>query len=544
MEIKKYSYDQLTQLSDKDSMYILTPEKLKSFFKWEASIDKFPEIIQAKKKQNINRSVLADALAEQYKTFKDNTTQLELIDKLRETNSFTVTTAHQPSLFTGPLYYIFKIASVINLSRQLNQKYTEYNFIPCFITGGEDHDFEEINHLSVFGKKMIWETNGWKGGSVGQMNLEGLEELLDQLCEILGTNNYGSHWLRDNIHSLIGSSKNYSEFARKLTHALFGNHGLLILSMDDRRLKELYIPIIEKEIFESPSEDLIQSTQEKLSHLSWKSQAHARHINFFYRTKNQRSRIVFENDSYKTVDGQNSWTKLELEGEIKSNPDSFSPNVIMRPLYQESILPNLAYIGGGGEIAYWLERMSQFEHFEVPFPMLIRRNSAVIVPHSMSKQLNKQSLAFESYFVHPDNLVKLYLADKGEDAYSLNDQKEGLEELMANAITKAKSADPTLESFAMAEVTKMYKSIETIEKKISKAIKRKEEVDLNRISKIQDKLFPSNGLQERKENIFQFINDYGIDFLTKLIDELNPLEKKFTAFFMQAHDLSNQELKK
>lgn len=544
MEIKKFSYDQLTQLSDKDSMYILSPEKLKPFFRWDTELSSFKEIIEDKSKQKLDRVTLANVLKKQYQLFPNNKLQLELIEQLKNENCFTVTTAHQPSALTGPLYYIFKIASVINLSKQLKQNFPSYKFIPCFVTGGEDHDFEEIDHLSIFGSELKWKNHSWNGGSVGQINLDGLENLLDDLCDKLGHSSYGVDWIKREIYPLLAKSQNYSQFARMLTHTMFGEQGLLVISMDDAQLKSIYSEVVQKEIFERPSEKLVQNTQEDLSKLRWKPQAHARNINFFYRTKNSRSRIVFENNSYTTIDNSFNWTAEELEKEIKDNPGAFSPNVIMRPLFQESILPNLAYIGGGGEIAYWLERKSQFEHFEIPFPMLIRRNSAMFVPHSLEKKLNKITLGFESFFVHPDTLVKTYLASTGENAYTLTAQKSGLDELMEEAVEKAKAADPTLENLARAEITKMQKSIETIEKKISKAIKRKEEVELNRISKIQTQLFPNNGLQERKENIFQFINDYGIELLDKLIEELNPLEKSFTVFFMQSQDLQNQVQKK
>jgi len=483
-------------------------------------------------------------LKDQYGAFANVDKQLKLIELLKDSSTFTVTTAHQPSLLTGPLYYIFKIASVINLSRKLKVRYPQHDFIPCFITGGEDHDFEEINHLQLFNQEIVWETESWKGGSVGQLDTAGLDAVIDQVTEKLGANTIGTQWLKEKIKPLVASSKNYSEFARALTHTIFGEHGILILSMDDARLKALFKPIIKKEIFTKASENLIQKTQEDLNALGWKPQAHARNINFFYRSGDLRTRIVFENDQYGTVEGSYSWTESELEKEIDNNPSAFSPNVVMRPLFQESILPNLAYIGGGGEIAYWLERKTQFEHFSVPLPMLIRRSSAMFVNHAVNKQLGKTSMSFEDYFQGPDDLVKLYMKSNNESAYSLDDQKNGLKSLMEDAITKAKAADPTLEKFALAEVSKMEKGIETIEKKISKAIKRKEEVELNRMAKIQAKLFPGNGLQERKENFLQIINDHGFGILNEMIESLDPLEKKFTVFFMQSPHQQTQEQKK
>ncbi len=544
MEIKKYSYDLLTQLSFKDELYIKEPQKLKNFFAWDADISSFGEIIKTKKEHKINRPLLVEVLKEQYAAFANVDTQIEKIELLNKDTTFTVTTAHQPSLLTGPLYYIFKIASVINLSKNLKTKYPEYDFIPIFITGGEDHDFEEINHIQLFDTEISWNNDSWKGGSVGQLTTEGLSQVIDEVSAKLGNNSFGAEWLRKEIEPLISRSKNYGEFARALTHKIFGQHGLVILSMDDQRLKDQFGPIIKKEIFEQPSVALIEQTQKELQSLGWKPQAHARNINFFYRTEDQRTRITFEENEYATVNGSKSWTKSELEKEINSNPQAFSPNVVMRPLYQESILPNLAYIGGGGEIAYWLERKSQFEHFEIPLPMLIRRSSAMFVNSAASKQLSKSKMAFENYFQQPDDLIKLYMKSNNESAYSLEEQKKGLRELMSVAVDKAKTADPTLEKLALAEVSKMEKGIDTIEKKISKAIKRKEEVELNRMSKIQQNLFPNNGLQERKQNFFQIVNEYGFGILDQMIETLDPLEKQFTAFFMPSPHQSNQEQKK
>ncbi len=544
MDIKKYNYNQLTQLSLKDKMYILETERLKDYYSVKPELANFKSLIELKSKQSINRNVLAEVLKEQYESYSNTSNQLDLIDQLKSENTFTITTAHQPSLLTGPLYYIFKIASVINLSKQLKHNYPSYNFIPCFITGGEDHDFEEINHLSLFGKDIVWEDNDWDGGSVGQASTNGIDQVVSSISQILGQDSYIGKWLESKILPLLKTAKNYSEFARALTHELFGQEGILILSMDDERLKHLFIQHIKEEIFNQPSEELILNTQKELAKLGWKPQAHARNINFFYRTQKSRSRIIFDGLNFTTNDNKNNWTKDELETEIENNPGSFSPNVVMRPIYQESILPNLAYIGGGGEIAYWLERKVQFEYFKIPFPMLIRRNSAMIVSHSLQKLLMKNDIEFKNYFQQTDDLIKYYMSSKNQDSYSLEAQEMELQKIMGAAIEKAKNVDPTLEKFAQAEVAKMKKGIEAIEKKIHKAIKKKEEIELNRIAKVQNKLFPSKGLQERKENIFQYINDYGFGLITKLVKELNPLEKKFIVFFMQPLDLLNQEQKK
>ncbi len=156
MEIIKIPFEQVPQLAFKDMAYANADPRLRPFYKYDVSLEAFGQVIEDKKSNTTNRAVLVEVLREQYKSFKINDKVQQNIESLLNENTFTVVTAHQPVLFTGPLFYIYKIISTINLAEQLNNHYPNYHFVPFFINGGEDHDFEEVNNATVFNKKIEW----------------------------------------------------------------------------------------------------------------------------------------------------------------------------------------------------------------------------------------------------------------------------------------------------------------------------------------------------------------------------------------------------
>lgn len=524
MDVLKIPFEEVPQLSPKDIAYATKNPKLNSFFKYDVSLDAFGQVIKDKARDATDRNALANALEAQYKGLHTTEAVRANIQHLRQDNTFTVTTAHQPALFTGPLYYIFKIISTINLAEQLQQQYPDYQFVPIFISGAEDHDFAEVNHTRLFGKEIVWEND--EQGGVGFMKTASLSPALEQLKEILGDseNAQAAYQL---IEEAYTSHEEYGRATQHLVNSLFRDYGLVVVSMDDAALKRLMIPHIKKEIFEQPSQELINETQQELEAIDFGEQAHARSINFFYLRDQLRARIVQERDGFAVLHTDYRWSKEELDAEIEEHPERFSPNVVMRPIYQETVLPNLAYIGGGGEISYWLERQKQFEHFGVNFPMLIRRNSALWVDRGACKRMDKLGLTAKDLFDDTESLIKRFVADETDNELSLGEEKEQLEALFEAVAKKAEEIDPTLRKKALAEGARQLKSLENLEGRLMRAEKQKHETAINQIRSLKDKLFPDNGLQERKENFLNFYLRYGQDFFATLKKHLHSLEEGF-----------------
>lgn len=524
MEILKIPFGQVPQLAAKDLAYATANPALRPFYKYDVNLDAFAQVIEDKKKDVTNRAVLVEVLQEQYKLFDLNDKVQQNIESLLDENTFTVVTAHQPVLFTGPLFYIYKIISTINLAEQLNKKYPDYHFVPFFINGGEDHDFEEVNNASIFNKKIEWQSG--ETGPVGRMKTSSLTPVLEELKQVLGESEHAQH-LYQLAETAYTSQEYYGLATLHFVNELFKEYGLVALGTNRVALKRLFMPIMEEELLQQSSQPLVEATQHELEQAGFSSQAHVRDINLFYLRPQVRERIVREGDTFKVLNTDYTFSKEEIIQELHAHPEHFSPNVVLRPLLQETILPNLAYIGGGGEIAYWLERKSQFEHFGINFPMLIRRNSALWIDKGSAGKIQKLDLRVEDLFEETEVLIKNYIAKHSEGELSLAEEKTALENLFQQIAEKAKNIDPTLEKSVLAEGAKQVKSVEQIESRLVKSEKQRHETALNQIRALRDKFFPNNGLQERSDNFMSIYVKYGQEFFEVLKDNLDPMDKRF-----------------
>jgi len=525
--VSKLNYEEIPQLSIKDKKYIREDESLRPFYKYSPTLNSFEQVFADKKFSLEKRETLVSVLKKQYTKIgvPKSDPVWNSIQSLEKENVFTVITAHQPSLFTGPLYYVIKIFSTINLANQLNKKYPNKKVIPVFITGGEDHDFEEVNHLNIFGKRIQWE-NAEKG-SVGMMNTKTLSDSLSQLEEILGDSE-NAQTLKKIIGGTHKKFTKYSEAVLSMVHEFFGKYGLVVLDMNNADLKNQFAPILKDELENQTSAKFVRKSIEQLEAIQYPNQAFPRDINLFYLKDQMRNRIEFVNGVYKVLDSEIEFSKKEILKEVNNHPERFSPNVIMRPLYQEFSLPNLAYIGGGGEIAYWLERKSQFEQYDLNFPMLIRRNSMLWIDSGSKKKLEKFDFSIPTVFNSTDSLIKKLVVGISDQTLNLNEEVSKIEAIFSGISTKISSIDKGLEKYVLAEKTKQIKVIKNIESKILRAEKQKNESSVNQVRKLREKLFPKDGLQERHDNFIPFYLKHGDNFFETLLRELNPLDRRFT----------------
>jgi bacillithiol biosynthesis cysteine-adding enzyme BshC len=523
MKLDFFPFSEVKQLSKRDITFQEHPELFKDFLSFPFEKGSFKHKIEERRKFPIDRSLLVEVIKEQYESAGVSNVPVQQIESLADENTFTVVTAHQPSLLTGPLYFIYKIISVINLAEKLSEEHDE-KVVPVFIIGSEDHDFEEVNHLSLFGNKIEWQSN--QGGAVGRMTTDGINEALEKVYDILGSSEYAEE-LRQLILKSFDNVTAYNTAVYRMVHSLFNEFDLVILLTDNKKLKSTFIPYIKKEIFERPSQELIVASQEALGDLHMKSQAHAREINFFYLQVGRRDRIEFEDDIYKVLDTDIQFSKSELEAEIDNFPERFSPNVVMRPIYQETILPNLAYLGGGGEIAYWTERKTQFEAFNVSFPILIRRNSVLWIDKGALKQMNKYNISMESLFHTDEEWVQNYVKLHAGVELEFSQEFDAFNQAFDLLAEKAKDIDANLAKSIKGTQVKQFKSFEQLTSRLLRTEKDRLETDVNKIRKLHDKLFPSGSLQERKDNFIPFYLKHGKNFLQILKENLDPFNDKF-----------------
>ncbi|MDD5151359.1 MAG: bacillithiol biosynthesis cysteine-adding enzyme BshC [Flavobacterium sp.] len=513
--------------------YLHQKSNLQSLYNRYPSIENFEEQIQEKQKNfngngndnfngNSKREILVSVLEKQYAQINISTETLNNIKLLNHSNTFTVTTGHQLNLFTGPLYFLYKIISTIKLTTELKSKYPSNNFVPIYWMATEDHDFEEINYFNFKGRKFRW--NKESSGPVGRLSTEGLSDFFEVYSQELGSG-INAKTIKTLFQESYLKHSNLAEATRFLANELFGKYGLIILDADNQELKKTFIPYIKEELLNQTSYKKVLETAERLK--NYTLQVNPREINLFYIEDNLRERILLEKGKYKINNTKIEFTESEILELLATHPEKFSPNVIMRPLYQEVILPNLCYIGGGGEIAYWLELKSMFAVAKVTFPILLLRNSALLATGKQIKKANKLGLSWADLFSKQDELINNKVKSLDDFPIDLSIQKDFLKTQFHYLHSLAKKTDISFAGAVKAQEAKQIKGLDTLEKRLLKAQKRKFENELERITELQNELFPNKSLQERQANFSDFYLEYGESFIDKLFLELQPLKSNF-----------------
>jgi len=491
--------------------------RLKGFHAYEPSPEGIKKFTEENKYTGLNRSLLVEELKKQNGSINLSELSKKNIQRLLDTSTYTITTGHQLCLATGPLYFIYKILSAINLSEELNKKYVDKKFVPVYWMATEDHDVEEINHVNLFNKKFTWNTN--QKGRVGEFSLEHIDSFLNEIKEVLGENENAGKIL--DLLKKTYAQKNLAEATRYLVNELFGQYGLVILDGNSRALKQTFIQEIEKDIFENFAFNKVNTSIEKLKQQGYETQVNPREINCFYADKGLRERIVEENGKYKVLNTDLVFSKEELRKKIESEPEKFSPNVVLRPLYQQKIMPNAAYVGGPGEIAYWLEYKMIFEEAGIPYPVIIPRSFVVYIEQGLRQRIEKLNLSLEDLFGDKDKLVKRYALQ--QQPFDIEREKEALRKEFLSIRAQISGVDKTLGAATDAELQKNLKSLEALEQKAIRAIKQKNEQSINQIETIYGRLFPNNVPQERVENFLRFYLS-NPDFINEVKNALSGLE--------------------
>lgn len=505
--------------------YLDEKPDLKQFYNLFPNIENFKEQL-LEKQENFsvkNRKILVAQLEKQYTNFDSSELTVNNIKLLNNLTTFTVTTGHQLNLFTGPLYFLYKIVSTINLCKELKSNYPDYNFVPIYWMATEDHDFEEINYFNFNSKKIKWIRESL--GPVGRLSTVGLKQVYEQLLNELGIGDDATY-LKELFENSYLKHSNLAEATRYLANELFKSDGLVIIDGDNKELKKLFIPFAKDELLNHTSFKKVSETIELLQ--DYTIQVNPREINLFYIEDHLRERIIYENEVYKVNNTSIQFSKTEIIKELENNPEKFSPNVILRPLYQEVILPNLCYIGGGGEIAYWLELKSNFEVNEITFPMLLLRNSVILATKKQVEKIDKLGLTWRDLFTNQQELFTLKTKEFSKFKIDFTEQKELLKKQFEKLHVIANKTDKSFIGAVKAQEIKQTKGLENLEKRLLKAEKRVHSETLERILLLQNELFPNQNLQERKENFSSFYKIIGNQLQTKLIENLNPLNSNFT----------------
>lgn len=494
--------------------YISQKDSLKKFYNRFPVLANFKEQIAEKKSfSSHHRQVLFNSLTAQYDGLKISEAVSSNISSLKDSKTFTVTTGHQLCIFTGPLYFIYKIVTVINACKKLKEQYPDCHFVPVYWAATEDHDYDEIKYFRLYGKKYVWETN--QSGAVGRFDPKSISKLMDELPGDVSV-----------FKTAYSKSKTLAQATRHFVNELFGHEGLVVVDGDDRELKSLFKTVMEDDLFNHTPKNLVEEKNRALEGLGYHPQVFARDINFFYLDNGIRQRIERTGDNFNVVDTDLKFSASDIKGLLDKSPERFSPNVILRPLYQEVILPNLAYAGGPAEVVYWMQLKGVFDHFKVPFPILMPRNFGSVIDSLTKKKFEKTGLDLKDLFLEKNLLFNQWTKKNAIDDLSLQKEIETTKALFETIKKRASQIDPTLLKHADARAWHSVKSIEIIEQKMLRAEKRKQSDKLGQLEAVKDFLFPNGSPQERTDNFLNFFQQDPA-FIQKLLQVFDPFDFRF-----------------
>jgi len=527
MPTESLPYSQTGYFSSLICDYLDRKEILKPFYHRTPDWEHFSA--QAKEKSGsfntAARTVLRDRVDAQCAGLELSKATQNNIKELESANTFTVTTGHQLNLFTGPLYFLYKIFTVINLAESLNKRYPEFKVVPVFWMATEDHDFEEINFFKFGHRKISWD--GDSGGAVGRISTTAMDEVFNEAASFFG-NNKRAETLKDMFQKAYLEHNTLAEATRYLVNRLFGRYGLVIVDGDDRELKKHFSPVVKQELLDQKAYQLIEKSTSQLEAAGYPKQVHPREINLFYLSEHGRHRIIRQGDDFYLNETNTVFTREEILQQLEQEPQRFSPNALLRPLYQEVVLPNLCYVGGGGELAYWFQLKECFKAFSVPFPVLLLRNSALIISKKEKDKLARMGRTIRELFNPTPALEELHTRDISGIEIDLEPQRLHLQKQFEDLYRIAEQTDPSFVGAVAAQEKKQLNGLDKLEKRLLKAQKRKLSDQLERLTSIQSDLFPNGSLQERHDNFSTYYLEYGAEMFERLQLDLQPLEQEFT----------------
>ena len=477
-----------------------------------------------------SRETLATALKDQYADFNTSAKTQKNISSLNDKKTLAVVTGQQLGILGGPLYTFYKIITAIKLAAFLSERYDEYYFVPIFWLEGDDHDFNEVRGINLisdsngiskiaYGEELIDEDNK---GSVGNLKFnESLEPFYLELEKNLRNTEFTAPLL-EKIKSFYKSGASFKAAFRELIFWLFDQYGLVIFDPQDSKIKELLKPIFKKEIvdFRIHTEKLV-STSAKLEEV-YHAQVKVRPINLFYSNEEGRYLIEPVENEFRLKRKRRKFTLEELLSLIESEPGSFSPNVLLRPICQDYILPTSFYVGGPSEISYFAQVMPLYDFYKIESPIVYPRSSATIIEKNIASIIEKFDINLSELFHDPEKLKQKIMDSISKTSVDeiFNNASNHIEVVLDQLKEKLFEFDKTMSDAGSKYKQKIFHDLEILKEKTIEAQKRKYETTLRQVDKVANVILPNSVLQEREINFIYFANKYGTDILKNIFDEL------------------------
>ncbi len=512
--------------------YLYEFENVKEYFNSDfRSRDGYLKIFKSvSEHKNPAREIMPGILKAQYSSLQPSEKTSDNISKLSSDNTLAVVTGQQLGILSGPLYTLYKIITAIKLSESFSQKYDGFNFVPVFWLEGDDHDFNEVRQIKLPDDNNNIKTIGYSTeanedddrSSVGTLKFDSsINDFFTNLEQSLRDTEFKPAII-SKLKEFYAEGKTFKDAFRELIFFLFDKYGLIIFDPQDNAVKELLKPVFIKEVtdFRLHAEKLvITSAQiEEVYH----AQVKIRPLNLFYSNEDGRYLLEPVENDFRLKRKRRKFTFEEIISEINHQPQRFSPNVILRPICQDYLLPTAAYAGGPGEISYLAQVNPLYKFYQIPAPVIYPRSSVMILEKNILNVLEKYDLDLLDIIIDPEK-VKQKIVEKVSD-FTVEETFKDAVIQFEMGFDKIKEGlfriDKTTADASNRYKTKILSYVDELKEKALEAQKRKHETILRQIDKVSTAVFPHSVLQEREINFVYYWNKYGDDFLKKLFDEI------------------------
>jgi bacillithiol biosynthesis cysteine-adding enzyme BshC len=349
---------------------------------------------------------------------------------------------------------------------------------------------------------------------------EQIEEFREAVKEELFDTDF-SEGLINQLNEHYKSGKSHAEAFAGLINAWFAEEGLLIAGSNFEAAKKLLADEFSSSITHSKS--IYDSIERKSSELEqdYHRQVMNGDSNLFYLSE-EEGRVKIHSSGNSWIAGLKSWSEKELVHEIESHPEKFSPNVFLRPVIQDKLLPTLGYVAGPGELAYYGQMKDLYKEFDLEMPPIIPRFTATIIESGIARILEKLPFEFSDYGKRIEDLESEFVeqSESADIEKVFANWKEKLDEVAEDPLKVINEIDPTLDGTVGKTVAGFSNELDKLKGRVYRSIKKQEEIQINRIEKIKVNLFPDGGLQERSVSPIYFMNKYGLDIWSQLISEI------------------------
>lgn len=529
MQVSNYSFEHLP-FSKLFKTYINDFWQLQEFY----AVNPFDEEAIAGKIDNYqfagDREKTVEVLISLNRQFDVHQAALDNLERFRDDNALAIVTGQQLGIYGGPLYTILKTISTIHLAHRLEQKFNR-PVIPVFWLADEDHDYDEIRGLNVLDNDEVAHVElppvEESHPTVAEMTIpEQLNEMRDKLRELLYDTDFSDE-LWELLDEAFQPGSTFFEGFGQLISSLFSKHGLVLAGSNHPQVKNLTSNLLKRSI--ADADKVRQTLEEQTSRLTeqYHQQVTLYDSNLFYLDDKAGRTKISRNGSGWHAEQSEEWDTNQLVTEIEEQPEKFSPNVFLRPILQDALLPTLGYVAGPGETAYFGQMKGLYSCFNLEMPVIFPRLSATLIEPAIDRIIGELPFEFHEYDNRIEDLESDYV-DRTEqhDLEALFENwKQDIEELVDSRKDTISGIDSTLEGAVEKTTSRYFGELDKLKGKVYRSVKKQDEIQLKRIRRIKSNLFPDDDLQERTIAAIFFMNKYGIDIWDRLLDSLDSEEQ-------------------